>query len=137
MNSRQRIAYENPIMFGINRKEKRFVEMDKHGELTVRSVLTAEKSDSGAPSIWSAEVTVVNDLGESMMIRTLSPRDQSNLRLFVLELVDGVGIRDWQIFEYPESIRVIKQMSEEEAEGIGQRPEVRGQRLVRETAAML
>jgi hypothetical protein len=137
MNNRQRIAYENPIMFGINRKDQRFVETQKHDELTVRSVLTTEKSDSGAPSIWSAEVTVGNGPGENVLIRTLSPKEQSNLRLFVLELVDGVGIRDWQILEYPDSIRVIKQMSEEEARGIGQRPEVRGQRLVRETAVML
>jgi hypothetical protein len=137
MNSRQQIAYENPIMFGINRKEQRFVEINKHDGLTVRSVLTTEKNDSGAPSVWSSEATVVNELSENVPIRSLSPREQSNLRLLVLELVDGVGIRDWQILEYPDSIRVIKQMSEEEADGISQWPEVRGQRLVRETAAML
>jgi hypothetical protein len=143
MNSRQRIAYENPVTFGINRKEQRFVEMHKLDGLTVKSVLTIDESNSGAPSIWSAEAMVVNDQGESMLIRTLSPRDQSNLRLFVLELVDGVGIRDWQIIEYPDSIRVVKQMSEVEAEGIGsawaaeeQRPEARGQRSVRETAVV-
>ena len=116
MNSRQKIAFENPSHFDLNRKESLYREIASKDGLTIESVLTVRALYDESDASWNVEMAVLDDHGFRIKIRSMDGRQQSQLRHLGLELLDDVGVHDWRFFEYPDSIQITKAMSPNEAE---------------------
>ncbi len=116
VNSRQKIAFENPSHFDLNRKEGLYREIVSKDGLTIESALTVRALFDQSAASWNVEMAVLDDQGFRIKIRSMDGRQQSQLRHLGLELLDDVGVHDWRFFEYPDSIQITKSMSPNEAE---------------------
>jgi hypothetical protein len=116
MNSRQKIAFENPSHFDLNRKEGLYREIVSKDGLTIESILTVRALFDESAASWNVEMAVLDDQGFRIKIRSMDGRQQSQLRHLGLELLDDVGVHDWRFLEYPDSIHITKSMSPYETE---------------------
>jgi hypothetical protein len=116
MNSRQKIAFENPSHFDLNRKEGLYREIASKDGLRIESILTVRALFDESAASWNVEMAVLDDQGFRIKIRSMDGRQQSQLRHLGLELLDDVGVHDWRFLEYPDSIHITKSMSPNEAE---------------------
>ena len=118
MNSRQKIAFENPSRFDLNRKEGLYREIVSKDGLTIESILTVRAHFDDSAASWNVEMAFLDDQGFRIKIRSMDGRQQSQLRHLGLELLDDVGVHDLRFLEYPDSIHITKSMSPHEAESL-------------------